>query len=193
MPRSRTPSRKTLATSAMWQFWAHGYSASSLDALVKATGVSRHGIYQDAGGKEGLFLQAVAAYRDAIVSPAFAQVETEDAGPETLRTYLETQITLAEEVGLPGLGCLMANTMTEPAAQTPDVKAAIDAHLARFERAVLAIVIRTHPNMASDTALARAEAFVAALQGLWAVSRQTSSTARLRRIAAELMTLVERP
>jgi TetR/AcrR family transcriptional repressor of nem operon len=94
-------------------FWTHGYYATSIDDLVRATGIGRHGLYGEFGDKRGVFIAAAQVYREAVVSPAFAPVEVPGAGLADVRAYLETQTGLAVARGLPGPGCLMANTMTE--------------------------------------------------------------------------------
>ena len=76
MPRPRTQDRTQIIARAMEQFWQHGFAASSMDDLVKATGSTRHTIYTEFCGKERLFEDCLVAYSGAIVTPAFAQVET---------------------------------------------------------------------------------------------------------------------
>src|ERR1700730_4834453 len=113
MPRARGYLPKDVARSAMERFWAHGYYATSIEQLVEATGVSRHGLYAEFGDKRGLFLAAMKVYIDEVVTPAFAPVESPGAGVGTIREYFAFQISLATKKGLPGPGCLFANTMVE--------------------------------------------------------------------------------
>jgi TetR/AcrR family transcriptional regulator, transcriptional repressor for nem operon len=91
-------------------FWSKGFEATSMDDLVRATGVSRYGIYEAASGKEGLFLACLETYSQAIVTPAFADVERGDADIGAISGYFERQIAAGEHAGLPGPGCLMANS-----------------------------------------------------------------------------------
>ena len=109
-----------------------GYNATSLDDLVNATGVSRHGIYGDFGGKRALFLASLDHYSEAVVTPAFAEVEAGGADLTTVAGYFEHQIRRAEGPGLPGRGCLMANTMTEVAPRDDEVRKLVSAHADRL-------------------------------------------------------------
>ena len=63
-----------------------------MEDLVKATGVSRHGIYSDTGGKRDLFLETFAIYQREVVSPAFAAVEADGAGSPKLHTISKPRL-----------------------------------------------------------------------------------------------------
>lgn len=180
MPRPRSPNRRTLTERAMIQFWQHGFAATSIADLVHVTGTNRAAIYGEAGGKAQLFDATLALYRDSIVTPAFARVEAPGATLDDLAAYIEKQIALAETKGLPGPGCLVGNTMTE-GAPTKIAAAAIAAHLTRLQSGIKTI-LTPHPN-----AEALAHFAVTALQGLWAMSRQTSDATPLRTTAAILV------
>jgi TetR/AcrR family transcriptional repressor of nem operon len=70
--RPRSKQRDDLVISAMGVFWRQGFGSTSMADLVKATGVSRGGIYADFGGKEDLFLSCLGAYREQYIEPALA-------------------------------------------------------------------------------------------------------------------------
>src|SRR6056297_2527815 len=54
---------------AMRLFWAAGYDAASIDRLCRETGMPRASLYQDFGGKKGLFLAAIAHYVETRLGP----------------------------------------------------------------------------------------------------------------------------
>ncbi|WP_158595835.1 TetR/AcrR family transcriptional regulator [Oleomonas cavernae] len=175
-------------------FWSHGYYATSIDDLVRATGVSRHGLYAEFGDKRGLFVAAAEAYREAIVSPAFSPVEAPGAGLAQVRAYFETQINLAAARGLPGPGCLMANTMTESGPHDTVFRDLVQRHLDRltagFGNAVGNELRAKAP--ARPSLVARLASFLTvSTQGLWSVSRITPEPRPLRTYAAQLLFAVE--
>lgn len=190
MPRKRAISRTGLLDRALARFWAHGYAATSVDDLVKATGVSRHGIYSDHGGKKALFLACFDRYADTVVTPAFAQVEATGAGIVAIAAYFEAQIARAEATGLPGPGCFVANSATEVAPHDPAARAFVTAHNDRL-RAGFAKAL-SHDGL-TDPALAGATLVFAT--GLWSLSRVMPDAAPLRAsVAAYLSALTgERP
>lgn len=142
-----------------------------MDDLVRVTGSSRHALYAEFGGKRDLFLACFAPYRDQVVSPAFAQVEAPGAGLPQIAAYFETQIARAETAGLPGPGCLVANTATELAPHDPDAAAEVARHNARLA-AGFANALRNDEL---------AYALVVFATGLWSLSRVTDDADGLRR------------
>ncbi|MEM7504541.1 MAG: helix-turn-helix domain-containing protein [Pseudomonadota bacterium] len=190
MPRPRTHTKTSLAASAMEVFWMQGYNATSLDDLVNATGVSRHGIYGDFGGKRELFLASLDHYREAVVTPAFEAVEADRADLTAVAGYFEHQIQRAEELGLPGRGCLMANTMTEVAPRDDEVRKLVSAHADRL-RCGFANALRNEAGAKPVADLEDvAQCLAVFTQGLWSASRVTDDAESLRRSVALMLSLV---
>lgn len=185
MPRPRSYSRAQVIGSAMQRFWSCGFEATSIDDLVRATGVSRHGLYTEFSGKEALFEACLESYSDMVVTPAFQQVEAEGATLDSVNAFFMQQIALAETVGLPGPGCLMANTMTEVAPRSASVLALVTRHNERlkagFENALRgsarAVAKRETRQSISD----RADLLVIFANGLWSVSRTVGDARHLKR------------
>lgn len=176
---------------ALPRLWWAGYGATSMSDLVAATGASRHAIYSDFGDKAGLFSAVLAAYRESVVSPAFAPVEAPGAGLDAIETYFRAQIDRAAEGGLPGPGCLIANAMAEFEGTDHPFAGPIADHLERlrtgFARAYAA-------SGYGDRAKALADLTVVFAQGLWLISRQTGSAEALHDQVTEFLALLpERP
>lgn len=175
----------------MQLFWVQGYAATSMDALVKATRSSRQQIYKHFSGKHGLFLACLAAYQDAVVTPAFAAVEAPGAGLDAIASYLHTQIDAAAALGLPGPGCLIANTATECAPHDAAIDAYVQAHHDRLQHGFAQVFGRIAPQLDASARKSLAEFVTLAAQGLWSYSRTVSSPAPLRRQANTLLQLIE--
>lgn len=188
MPRSKSHSKEALVSDAMHIFWTHGFAATSMDDLVRKTGVSRHGIYSDVGGKHDLYLAGFTAYQDEVVSPAFAQVEAEGAGLNEIAAYFESQIALAEAGGLPGPGCLAANAMTETAPHNDKVESEVKAHNRRLKEGFSNALSSVFKFEEVDDL---AEFLLINAQGLWSLSRVVSDAAILRRHVATTMSLLK--
>ncbi|RDK06992.1 TetR/AcrR family transcriptional regulator [Cupriavidus lacunae] len=52
---------------ALDAFWRHGYAATSINVLTKATGLSRSSLYQRFQDKDGLFQIALETYTDRVL------------------------------------------------------------------------------------------------------------------------------
>jgi TetR/AcrR family transcriptional regulator, transcriptional repressor for nem operon len=196
MPRPIAHSREALVEKAMLHFWHHGYGATSMDDLVQATKVSRHGLYSQFGGKEELFAACLDAYSAQIVTPAFAQVEQLGATLETVADYFEFQITRCETLALPPSGCLMANTMTELAARRGEAFARVLKHNARLALGFRNALCNSFPQLSGvrfATALDDlAFMMVTFTSGLWSSSRTAPDPARLRAAVRQFLSLIER-
>jgi TetR/AcrR family transcriptional regulator, copper-responsive repressor len=59
-PRAYDPERAL--TRVLESFWKSGYSGTSLDDIAEATGMNRPSLYAAFGGKEELYLKALAQY-----------------------------------------------------------------------------------------------------------------------------------
>lgn len=195
-----------LVAKAMDAFWRRGYAATSAADLVEATGVSRYGIYAAFSGKHALFLACLDAYQGRVVTPAFAALEAPGADLAALRRYFSIQLDKAEAIGLPGPGCLIANTAAELAAHDPAARARVEAHHKRLRRGFRNAL----GNMAARSRGARreaeavsdamreaelddlAETLTVAAQGLWTMSRTVADAERLRRAADALLALIQR-
>lgn len=185
----RSYTAESLVADALHQFWARGYSATSMDDLVKATGVSRHGIYKTFGGKKQLFLASFETYQRRVVDPAFCDVETPDATLSTIAAYFEYQISLAEKTGLPGPGCLIANTTAETEPNNTEVISKIDAHNARLTNGFRNAL--GNETSAADTLEDLSQALLVFTTGLWTLSRATSDGDLLRRCAYIFLSMVK--
>lgn len=189
MARPQKYDSDMLAERALITFWNEGYNATSIDDLVRATGVSRHGIYKEFGGKKGVFLKSFDLYQTAIVSPAFQQVEKPSATIKDIAGYFEHQITLAEQNGLPGPGCFVANSTTEVAPHDVDVRTKIEVHNARLRKGFARALQNTSGKEINQSAAA--EMTIIFATGLWSVSRVTNDGEHLRKTVASFLEMLK--
>ncbi|MGI9411246.1 MAG: TetR/AcrR family transcriptional regulator [Hyphomicrobiaceae bacterium] len=175
-------------------FWHHGY-ATSVDVVIKEAGVSRHSLYGDFGGKDGLFKACLRHYSAVVVTPAFAQVEAKNARLTDVAAYFETQIDRGTEMGLPGPGCLMANTQTDVGTRESSIGAIVRAHnrrLAKGFRKGMQNEATAAGLTPSPTRVARlSELLVIFTNGLWCHSRTVADPALLRAAAKDILEFIE--
>ncbi len=192
MPRPRSHSRDTLVENAMLQFWVHGYEATSMDDLVRATGVGRGSIYADFGGKRDLFLACLSHFRDVAVTPAFAIVEAEGAGLAAVEAYMNDGVAEIEQIGLPAHGCFMGNTLTELGAHDADIAKVVRAHYDRLTDGFARALANEIDQSPAEIEIRELAGFLAvSAQGLWAYARGTNSINDLKKKAGTLIELVK--
>ena len=190
MPRTTSFTSEQLADRALQHFWINGFHASSMDDLVKATGVSRHGIYGSVGGKRALFLSCFERYQQSVVTPAFKTVEAPDATVQNVSDYFEWQISLGESVGLPGPGCFVANSATEVAPDDPDVMSEVTRHNDRLRQGFVLALKNTAPHIPPQKTLELADVMVIFTNGLWTKSRTVSDGDVLRKAVQDFLALI---
>ena len=79
MVRTRTFDPSAAITTAVDLFASKGYSDTSMDDIVKATGVSRYGIYGTFGNKRELFEQALDRYAEDMGKQSYLRLLEPDA------------------------------------------------------------------------------------------------------------------
>ncbi|MEM8540251.1 MAG: TetR/AcrR family transcriptional regulator [Pseudomonadota bacterium] len=190
MARTKTYEPDKLADCALAAFWQYGFNATSMDDLVKATKVSRHGIYSDFGGKKELFLACFKRYELAVVAPAIEAVEKPNADIRQIADYFEHQIALAERAGLPSNGCFVANASTEVAPQDADVAGKVNQHNDRLAAGFSQALRNSNSNLATKNIEQLAEVIVVFANGLWSLSRSVTDAAVLRDRVTTFLTLI---
>lgn len=92
-------------------FWEGGFEGTSIDDLVRATGLKRGSLYNSFGDKEEMFLQALDRYRAKVTSPM--QVALQDEDPKRgLQRFLEAHIERMADPTCPS-GCLIVGACTQ--------------------------------------------------------------------------------
>ncbi len=140
MPRSRSFDPTLVLDRAMELFWLRGYGETSIDDLVRWTGVNRSGLYGTFGDKQDLFLKTLTRYGEHIIGPLLVELEAPGAASAELHHFIAR--VAAWLTGPEGRrGCLMCNTAVEfgPADEAP--VRVVSAHFRRL-RAALARALR---------------------------------------------------
>jgi TetR/AcrR family transcriptional regulator, transcriptional repressor for nem operon len=148
MPRPREFRPEHVLDEAMQQFWVHGYRATSVDDLVKASGVKPGSLYGAfPGGKRDVLLGSLEHYSRHVVPQMIGVLEQPGASLAELRAFFDARVKeLLSDDG--HRGCLLVNAAVELAAQDDAVAAIVSAHHARMQQCFESVL---------STALARGE------------------------------------
>jgi AcrR family transcriptional regulator len=131
-----TPEDARIAALAAEQFHEHGITATGVDALSRAAGISKRTLYQRFGSKDGLI---VAAYK-ALDVPVFQMFTAAiEANTDDPRTQLEAFFAQLETlVQLPQFrGCPFTNASTELADPDHPAHEVVRRHKERIRRWIL--------------------------------------------------------
>ncbi|OBJ06927.1 TetR/AcrR family transcriptional regulator [Mycobacterium sp. 1465703.0] len=184
MARPRSFDEKQVLTAVRDQFWDAGYAATSLEDLMRVSGLGKGSLYAAFGDKHQLFLQALRGYTEASHEHLRKALTETPRALDALRMLLEAPTDADTR-----RGCLMANSTYELGHADPEVLA----HARRtYETSTALIsdcVARAQregdvPAEADPMALARA--LLAAQQGLVFMGRTGLDTATLAATARSL-------
>ena len=121
MVRQREFNPNTVLTGAMQVFTSRGYSNTSIDDIVKATGVSRYGIYGTFGNKRELFELALQRYTEQMGKASFMRLYQPDSSIKQIRqTYTDRieQLFSGDEKN----ACLVVSTAMELAPRDKEIE-----------------------------------------------------------------------
>lgn len=169
----------------MLRFWLRGYRATSIEDLVKATGVKPGSLYSAfPGGKRALFLKSLERYSKLIVPQKLGELEAPGASLAELRGYFDGLVRdLLSPEGRQG--CLLVNTAIENAAEDDEAAAVVRGHLARLEQCMAAALRNARSRgevRGSVDPVGSAKLLVATCQGLMVVGKANPDETVLRAI-----------
>ncbi|MGI9222158.1 MAG: TetR/AcrR family transcriptional regulator [Woeseiaceae bacterium] len=134
MVRIRTFDPSTALTSVMDLFASKGYSETSMEDIVQATGVSRYGLYNEFGNKRELFEQALERFADRMGRQSFLRLLEPDASLDHIRGIFADRVTdmcSIEE----RKGCLFVHTAMELAPQDEEIRGVLHKFIKRMSKA----------------------------------------------------------
>jgi len=167
---------------AMRLFWAEGFEAASIDQLSRATRMPRASLYQEYGGKAGLFLASVAHYAETRIAPVAAALGPSGALGNDLSAFFQAVIALATgDAATPG--CLISCVLADSAGTNAVFRAELDQRFAALEARITArLVAEPWPAAAPDRA-ALAAMLAAVARGIMLRARSGAAPKALAPVA----------
>jgi len=134
MARTREFDPSAALASAVDMFATKGYSETSMEDLVRATGVSRYGIYGTFGNKREFFEQALELYADQMGRQAFLRLLEPDASLDHIRAIFTERVCQACAADR-AKGCLFVHTTMQLAPQDTELQAVLQKWVKRMSKA----------------------------------------------------------
>jgi AcrR family transcriptional regulator len=173
MARPRSFDEQRVLQAVRDQFWDAGYAATSLDDLMRVSGLGKGSLYAAFGDKRQLFLRALRSYADDFHGALREAIATAPRALDGLRTIVMAPA--GDPTGTAARrGCLMANSTCELASGDPEVVAQARQTYETATALIADGVARARrdgdlPADTDPTALARA--LLASLEGLTFLGR----------------------
>ena len=134
MVRTRTFDPSTALSQAVALFSSKGYSETSMEDIVQATGVSRYGLYGTFGNKRELFEAALERYADSMGKQSFLRLLEPDASLDHIRAIFAERVEDMCDQGQ-SRGCLFIHTAQELAPQDHEIKGVLQKFMKRIAKA----------------------------------------------------------
>lgn len=173
MARPRSFDEQRVLQAVRDQFWDAGYAATSLDDLMRVSGLGKGSLYAAFGDKHQLFLRALRSYADDFHGALREAIATAPRALDGLRRIVMAPA--GDPTGSAARrGCLMANSTCELASGDPDVAAQARQTYETATELIADGVARAQRegDLPADTdATALARALLASLEGLTFLGR----------------------
>ncbi|AWK12167.1 TetR family transcriptional regulator [Streptomyces spongiicola] len=171
--RPRSFDLDAATASALSALWTRGYEATTVEDLVRATGLAPSSLYAAFGSKRGVLEAALARY-DRDREDLLAPLERGEAGLEDLRLFFATVRTGLTRPGAPG--CFMVNTATEVAPRDERIAVHANRYRERVRDGIAAALTRAAAlgevaPAGAEELLGRARVVQAALFGVQVAAR----------------------
>ena len=134
MVRTRTFDPSAALSAAVDLFASKGYADTSMEDIVKATGVSRYGIYGTFGNKRELFEQALERFAEGMGKQSFLRLLEPDASLDHIRKIFDERIAdmcCDEE----HKGCLFIHTAMQLAPEDDELRDVLKKFMKRMSKA----------------------------------------------------------
>jgi len=174
------------------QFWNNGYPATSLDDIMKSTGLGKGSLYGAYGSKHDMYLMAFSDYCDWTIKDCEERLRgAEDGAIMRLRKFVQTA---AKCVPGSRRGCMLAKGTAEVAGRFPDIDKLIDKTFKALEGEVLKCVRQAqHAGDIDRGSDARtiAVTLLAVVRGMEALKKAGVSTVSLSLVAQGALHLLK--
>ncbi|MET8306729.1 TetR/AcrR family transcriptional regulator [Micromonospora sp. NPDC005173] len=193
MARPRQFDEEQVLRAVRDQFWDAGYAATSLEDLMRVSGLGKGSLYGAFGDKHQLFLRALRSYTDTSGGYLREMLTSTPRALDALRAFVMAPV--SDPGGAAARrGCLMANSTCELATTDADVLAEARRTYESTTALVAECVVRAQDegDMPSDAdPVETARALLAAQQGLVFMGRTgldiDKLTATARALAAQFL------
>ena len=134
MVRARAFDPATTLSQVVDLFSSKGYSETSMEDIVRETGVSRYGLYGTFGSKRELFEQALEQYAESMGKKSFLRLLEPGASLDHIRAIFEERIEdLCQDEE--HRGCLFVHTAMQLAPQDDELRGVLQRFMKRIAKA----------------------------------------------------------
>jgi TetR/AcrR family transcriptional repressor of nem operon len=136
MARPREFDENKVIEDLMTVFWNKGYEATTMQDLVKASGLLKGSLYGAFGDKQALYLLALKHYDRTRIQAGIDMLDGEGSARQKIARLFDNVIESTRR-GLFAGGCLLCNASLEKAVSDKQVKSEIKTTIRRLKVAIM--------------------------------------------------------
>jgi len=136
MARPREFDEHQVIENLMTVFWDKGYEATTMQDLVKASGLLKGSLYGAFGDKQALYLAALKHYDRTRIQAGIDMLNGEGSARQKIARLFDNVIESTKR-GLFAGGCLLCNASLEKAVSDKQVKTEINTTIRRLKVAIM--------------------------------------------------------
>ncbi|AVJ24086.1 MULTISPECIES: TetR/AcrR family transcriptional regulator [Pseudomonas] len=193
MARPREFDEKQALLAAMHVFWNKGYARTSLNDLLRVTGLSKSSLYETFGDKRKLFMAAYEVYRQERMQMLRGYLSSQPTAYASIETFFETVLEHAKNDDKP-FGCMSCNEAVEFGPHDPELQELIQLDFQGME-AAFAYAVRDGRQDSSIASTLTDQALSSLLtvnhQGLQIMARSRMDPNRLQMAVAAMLTVLK--
>ena len=195
MSRPRVLADDLILDRALAVFWQHGYAATSLRDLTRATGLGASALYHRFGDKDGLFVEVLRRYADQGLSQRLARLGALPDPLGAISQFFDELVAMSAD-DPEHRGCLLVNTALDGGAIGPAARAMVRARLGEVEAFFRAQLERARDagrlGAQCDPAT-QAEVLLGTVLAVRVLARLDPDRARLSRLVAQALAPIGGP
>ncbi|ABG31932.1 TetR/AcrR family transcriptional regulator [Roseobacter denitrificans] len=171
----------------MHLFWEHGYEATGLSDITKATGLGKASLYAAFGNKQSMYLKALAHYDARMVEGAVRILRAPDTAPlARIDGFLSAPLTALRDHA-DSRGCFLCNASADRAALDAQTAALVRAGYDRMRHAIAHALSEARPDMTRDARAQQAQLILTVYSGLRIMARAATNPETLQQAKDAVM------
>jgi TetR/AcrR family transcriptional repressor of nem operon len=173
---------------AMQQFWRHGYASTSMQDLLKTTGLSKSSLYQSFGNKSTLFFSCLERYQQWLIAELEQQLSNTPSGLKFIENLLN--MVISEAVTTQKKGCLLVNTANELAGLDDEFAKIVERGFNKIRKVIAHALAKAKQNSEISAEIdveLMADFIVSGISGLRTMVKSGASHTRLKGVSELLL------
>lgn len=175
MPRVKEYNREEVLDKATRLFWEKGFASSSMNDIVKTTGLNKHSMYKEFGSKEGLYQACIENFVSETNKDAVEIISRKPLGFSNIVDFFQNRLDHATTGKW--CGCMVMNSIIEQEALSDDINKQVRRHLKSQEKLFRKCLAAARDNgeiSANKDLDVSARYLLCFLEGLNVMGRKTS-------------------